>query len=303
MNSIRLSLGALSEQIRRDFSDAVSESLNLTKMPGPLFVPEGNGLQDELNGVEEPVRFTIASQSQVIVHSLAKWKRYTLRNYKPGSGIITDMRAIRKDEVVDCTHSIYVDQWDWEHTLDKDQRTEMFLLTYANKIYNCILDVCFKHSFPAVDGFPPDLFVISSQKLLEMYPDLSPQERENEITKKHKAVFVMGIGGVLSDGNPHDGRAPDYDDWTTKRDDGGCGLNGDIIIWNPILGKAFEISSMGIRVDKQALKTQMKGKPYTDYHRMIEEDVVPLTIGGGIGQSRVCMFILGCLNIKDVQGN
>jgi aspartate--ammonia ligase len=232
-------------------------------------------------------------------------------NTPVGRGIYTDMNALRPEEELDNIHSIYVDQWDWEKVIGSGQRTLSFLKSTVRRIYEAIKVTENKLyvEFPQIEPMlPEDIFFIHSEELLQMYPGLSPKQRENEITKKHKAVFIIGIGAPLSDGNPHDGRAADYDDWSTVNEDGYVGLNGDLMLWNPVLEMAFEISSMGIRVDSAALARQLSSRGEEDkaglqYHRMLLDGNLPLTIGGGIGQSRLCMFLLRKAHIGEIQSS
>ena len=298
------------------FQDNLSAQLALLRVTAPMVVLSGTGMNDDLNGVEKPVSFAVKgvgdSQAEV-VHSLAKWKRMKLAqmNTPVGRGIYTDMNALRPEEELDNIHSIYVDQWDWEKVISGEQRTLSFLKSMVRRIYEAIKVTENKLyvEFPQIEPMlPEDIFFIHSEELLQMYPGLSPKQRENEITRKHKAVFIIGIGAPLSDGNPHDGRAADYDDWSTVNEDGHVGLNGDLMLWNPVLEMAFEISSMGIRVDSHALARQLslrgeEAKSELQYHRMLLEGRLPLTIGGGIGQSRLCMFLLRKAHIGEIQSS
>ncbi len=298
------------------FQDNLSAQLALLRVTAPMVVMSGMGLNDDLNGVESPVAFPVkdlgGTQAE-IVHSLAKWKRIKLAQMKvpAGRGIYTDMNALRPEEELDNIHSIYVDQWDWEKVIAPEQRTLGFLKKTVRRIYEAIKVTENKLyvEFPQIEPMlPDDIYFVHSEQLLQMYPDLSPKERENAVTRKHKAVFVIGIGGCLTDGNPHDGRAADYDDWTTMNEDGYHGLNGDLLLWNPVLENAFEVSSMGVRVDPQALKRQLylKGEQYKMellYHKMLLEGKLPYTIGGGIGQSRLCMFLLRKAHIGEIQSS
>ena len=298
------------------FQDNLSAQLALLRVTAPMTVLSGIGLNDDLSGVETPVSFPIKDLGGVqaeIVHSLAKWKRIKLAQMQvpDGRGIYTDMNALRPEEELDNIHSIYVDQWDWEKVIAPEQRTLDFLKKTVRRIYEAIKVTENKLyvEFPQIEPIlPEDIFFIHSEQLLQMYPDLSPKDRENAVTKEHKAVFVFGIGGALSDGKPHDDRAADYDDWTTLNEDGYYGLNGDLLLWNPVLESAFEVSSMGIRVDAQALRRQLflKGEQYkTDlmYHKMLLEGKLPYTVGGGIGQSRLCLLMMGCAHIGEVQSS
>ncbi len=296
-------------KITRDtFQNNLCAALNLERISAPLFVTKSSGLNDDLNGFERAVSFDVKAMPEdgeaVIVHSLAKWKRMALKKYgfNVGEGLYTDMNAIRRDEDMDNLHSIYVDQWDWESVIDRSQRNEEFLKSCVTKIINALCDTLdtVKERFPAVDtNIERNVFFVTTNELEDMYPDMTGKERERAIAKEHGTVFVMKIGDKLKSGKPHDGRAPDYDDWQ---------LNGDIIIYNEVLEDAFEISSMGIRVDEKSLAYQLKesGKEERksfDYHKQILDGTLPLTIGGGIGQSRVCMLLLGKLHIGEVQAS
>ena len=298
------------------FQDNLSAQLALLRVTAPMVVMSGKGLNDDLNGVENPVAFPVRGVGGVqaeIVHSLAKWKRIKLAQMKvpAGRGIYTDMNALRPEEELDNTHSIYVDQWDWEKVIAPEQRTLEFLKKTVRRIYEAIKVTENKLyvEFPQIEPMlPEDIYFVHSEELLQMYPELSPKDRENAVTEKHKAVFVIGIGGALTDGKPHDGRAADYDDWTSLNEDGYYGLNGDLLLWNPVLESAFEVSSMGIRVDEHSLKRQLylKGEQFKEdlmYHRMLLEGKLPDTIGGGIGQSRLCMFLLRKAHIGEIQSS
>jgi aspartate--ammonia ligase len=298
------------------FQDNLSAQLALLRVTAPMVVLSGTGLNDDLNGIERPVAFPIKDMDESraeVVHSLAKWKRIKLAQMgvQPGRGIYTDMNALRPDEELDNIHSIYVDQWDWEKVITKEQRNLAFLKKVVRRIYEAIKVTENKLyvEFPQIEPMlPEDIFFIHSEQLLLMYPNLTPKERENAIVKKHKAVFIIGIGGELSDGTIHDGRAADYDDWTTRNEDGFDGLNGDLMLWNPVLNNAFEVSSMGIRVDEDALRRQLKiraeeWKSDLMYHRMLLDGELPYTIGGGIGQSRLCMYLLHKAHIGEVQSS
>lgn len=291
-------------KLRRDFENNLCNALDITRVSAPLFVESTMGLNDDLNGVERPVEFDIleTGTNAQIVHSLAKWKRYALFAYDfpVGKGLYTDMNAIRRDEEMDNLHSIYVDQWDWEKVISADMRTEEYLKDTVTKIVNAICDSAdaIKAQYPEINvELSRDVKFITSQELEDMYPDLTAKERENAIVKEYKTVFLMQIGDVLKSGKKHDGRAPDYDDWK---------LNGDILFWNDVLKCAFEISSMGIRVDKKALEEQLakanaEERKKLPFHRMLLEDKLPLSMGGGIGQSRLCMLLLGKAHIGEVQ--
>ena len=298
------------------FQRNLSAQLALLRVTAPMVVMSGMGLNDDLNGVESPVSFPVRGmegRQAEIVHSLAKWKRMKLYQMgtKPGRGIYTDMNALRPEEDLDNIHSIYVDQWDWEKVITSEQRNLDFLKKTVRRIYEALKVTENKLfvEFPQIEPIlPEDVFFIHSEELLRMYPDLSPKERENAVTKEHKAVFIIGIGGRLSDGRPHDGRSADYDDWSSVNEDGYCGLNGDLLLWNPVLDMAFEISSMGIRVDAEALERQLKERGETHksslmYHKLLLEGKLPYTIGGGIGQSRLCMFLLRKAHIGEIQSS
>ncbi len=298
------------------FQDNLSAQLALLRVTAPMTVLSGTGLNDDLNGVEIPVSFPVKDmegRKAEVVHSLAKWKRIKLAQMgvAPGRGIYTDMNALRPEEELDNIHSIYVDQWDWEKVIVPEQRTLEFLKKTVRRIYEAIKVTENKLyvEFPQIEPMlPEEIFFIHSQQLLRMYPDLSPKEREDAVVKEHKAVFIIGIGGLLSDGNPHDGRAADYDDWSSVNEEGHEGLNGDLLLWNPVLQSAFEVSSMGIRVDSEALLRQLKlrgeeEKSELMYHKMLLEGRLPLTIGGGIGQSRLCMFLLRKAHIGEIQSS
>ena len=304
------------KQIKLKFQDELAQELNLKRVTAPLFVLSGTGINDNLNGVERPVSFEIPSlggKKAEIVHSLAKWKRMKLGAYgiEPGKGLYTDMNAIRADEELDNLHSLYVDQWDWERTITEADRNLDFLKLIVKKIYQALLSTekMIFETYPQIKPIlPKDITFIHTEDLQKEYPGLSPKEREIKVAKKYGAVFIIGIGGELADGKIHDGRSPDYDDWSTPTLDNYNGLNGDIIVWNPILKLAFEISSMGIRVNKTALLLQLKIRGCEDrkelqFHKSLLEDKIPLSIGGGIGQSRLCMFLLRCAHIGEVQAS
>lgn len=293
------------KQIKDFFEVELAKALNLTRISAPLFVRCETGLNDTLNGVERPVAFDMKEEPNKtieIVHSLAKWKRYALKRYgfNTGYGLYTDMNAIRRDEDLDNIHSIYVDQWDWEFIIDKENRNIEFLKEVVRKIYSVIISTekMLENKYAFYNSFlASEIFFITSQELEDLYPNLSVKEREKEITKKYGAVFLMQIGGVLKSGEKHDGRAPDYDDWN---------LNGDILVYNEVLDIAFEISSMGIRVDEKSLKRQLdiaKVTDYKEFHNMLLNGELPLTIGGGIGQSRLCMLFLKTAHIGEVQAS
>lgn len=292
--------------IKKTFQKHLSDALHLKRVSAPLFVETSSGLNDDLNGVERPVSFDIPSANKQgsVVHSLAKWKRMALYNYDfyVGNGLYTDMNAIRRDEELDNLHSIYVDQWDWEKIIERKDRNIETLKDYVNNIHKCILATLatLKIKYPSINvKLPEDVYFISAQELLDLYPNLSAKEREYEIVSKKKAVFIIGIGDKLSDGKPHDGRAPDYDDWK---------LNGDLIYYHEVLDCALEISSMGIRVDSDSLNRQLELSNHLErkkhkYHQMILDNTLPFTIGGGIGQSRLCMLIMGKAHIGEVQSS
>jgi aspartate--ammonia ligase len=298
------------------FQTNLSSELKLRRVTAPLFVLRGTGINDDLNGIERAVNFPIKDlngQVAEVVHSLAKWKRMTLGklNIPVGFGIYTDMNAIRADEELDNIHSLYVDQWDWEITISEGQRNIDFLKDVVRRLFLVLKRTEFQVCEEFVDIhpiLPEEITFFHSEELLQMYPDKTPFERETEVAKRYGAVFVIGIGGALSNGEKHDGRAPDYDDWTTASMNGYKGLNGDIIIWNPILERAFEISSMGIRVDKKALNEQLKiagseERKQLLFHKMLLNDEIPLSMGGGIGQSRICMYFLQKAHIGEVQSS
>lgn len=293
--------------IKDGFEKELAKALNLQRVSAPLFVRPETGLNDDLNGVERPVSFdapSVGGKPLEIVHSLAKWKRMALGRYgfDAGEGLYTDMNAIRRDEETDNLHSMYVDQWDWEAVINKSDRTQDTLIGFVKKIYSAIKSaqkaVCGK--YPVIeDILPEDIFFITTQELEDMYPDLTSKERENAIAKEKKAVFLMQIGGKLKSGEKHDGRAPDYDDWS---------LNGDILLYYPVLDIALEVSSMGIRVDETAMANQLKlagceERANMDFHSKVLNCELPYTIGGGIGQSRLCMFMLGKAHIGEVQSS
>ena len=292
----------------KDFFEAkLAETLNLTRVSAPLFLENGSGLNDNLNGVERPVSFdmlAIEDSNIEIVHSLAKWKRFALHRYKfeAGSGLYTDMNAIRRDEELDNLHSIYVDQWDWEKVITKEDRNIDTLKDTVRKIFSVFKSTedFVSSEYPSIEKIlPEDITFVTSQELEDMYPELTSKERENAITKEHKAVFILGIGDELKSGEKHDGRSPDYDDWK---------LNGDILFYDPLLNSAIELSSMGIRVDKAALEYQLQKSGCEDrrnlpFHKALLEEKLPLTMGGGIGQSRICMFFLRKAHIGEVQAS
>ncbi len=296
----QLAIGA----IKRTFEDALADALNLQRVTAPLFVSPTTGLNDDLNGVERAVQFDIPEigGDAQIVHSLAKWKRMALYQYgfPVGKGLYTDMNAVRRDEELDNLHSVYVDQWDWEKVITKEERTEAYLKETVQKIVSAICKTLarMKVRYSEINlDLREDVVFVTTQELEDLYPDLTPKEREDAFVKEHKTVFIMQIGDTLRSGKKHDGRAPDYDDWT---------LNGDLMFWNDILDRAIEISSMGIRVDAEALDRQLTKAGCDDrrslpFHKMLLDGTLPLTIGGGIGQSRLCMLILQAAHIGEVQ--
>nr|WP_320120139.1 aspartate--ammonia ligase [uncultured Marinifilum sp.] len=302
--------------IKDQFQLQLSSELKLRRVTAPMIVMKGTGLNDDLNGIERPVSFPIkglADQTAEVVHSLAKWKRYMLGELQipAGKGIYTDMNALRPDEDFTNLHSIYVDQWDWEKSINKEERQLEFLKQNVKQIYASLkrTEYLLNEYYPALKPqLPETITFIHAEDLLADYPELSSKERESTVAKKFGAVFIMGIGGQLANGEPHDGRAPDYDDWTTPTKNGYHGLNGDILLWNPILEQAFEISSMGIRVDKEALLKQLKIKGEEKrtklmFHKKLLDGKLPYSIGGGIGQSRLCMFLLQKAHIGEVQSS
>ena len=293
-------------RLRHLFEDNLCDALGLTRASAPLFVKKGSGLNDDLNGVERPVSFDILDSGDVVevVHSLAKWKRMALKKYgfPLHTGLYTDMNAIRRDERCDSIHSLYVDQWDWEKVISAEDRNEEYLKSTVRAIYKAVVDTAdvIEREYECLDNYlPRDIFFITTQQLEDKYPTLTPKERENAIAKEYGAVFLMKIGGKLKSGNKHDGRAPDYDDWS---------LNGDILIYNRLTDAAFEISSMGIRVDKESLLSQLTAENALErlelpFHKALVEGELPLTIGGGIGQSRLCMLILQKAHIGEVHAS
>ncbi len=304
------------KKIKEFFLSSLSTELRLRRVTAPLFVLRGLGINDDLNGVERPVSFPIKDMDEAtaeVVHSLAKWKRVTLADYgvETGFGIVTDMNAIRADEEMDNIHSLYVDQWDWERVIRKEDRNIDFLKKIVNKIYCAILRTEFYicETYPQLKPFlPEDVHFVHSEELLQMYPTLSEKEREDAICKQYGAVFIIGIGGKLANGKEHDLRAPDYDDWSTPNQDGYKGLNGDLLVWYPVLNRSIELSSMGIRVDAEALERQlaMQGKEERKslyFHRRLLEGTLPQSIGGGIGQSRLCLILLHKFHIGETQSS
>ena len=303
------------KKIKDFFQQNLSSELRLRRTTAPLFVLKGQGINDDLNGIERAVTFPIKelddSQAE-IVHSLAKWKRLTLADHgiEKGYGIYTDMNAIRADEELGNLHSLYVDQWDWELIIDKSERNSEFLKEIVTRIYGAIIrtEYLVYEMYPNFrPTLPKKIFFIHSEELLQMYPNLTPKEREDRITKEKKAVFIIGIGCTLSNGEKHDGRAPDYDDWSTI-ENGLPGLNGDILVWNEVLGRSFELSSMGIRVSSEVLENQLKEEGAENrknlyFHKRLLNNELPLTIGGGIGQSRLCMLFLRKAHIGEIQAS
>ena len=300
------------KMLKDHFESELAKHVGLQRVTAPLFVKSKMGLNDDLNGVDKPVSFYVkqADCEAELVQSLAKWKRFALRRYgfQPGEGLYTDMNAIRPDETLDYIHSFYVDQWDWCQVIRPEDRNTETLKAAVRKIYAVLAETerFIASHYPAITPIlPEEITFVTTEELRSAYPEKTPLERETEFCKKYGAIFIIGIGGELSDGTIHDGRAPDYDDWTTPREDGGIGLNGDIVVWNPILGRAFELSSMGIRVDAETLLRQLKIRGFEEraklpFHQMLLNGELPQTMGGGIGQSRLCMFMLRCAHIGEV---
>ena len=295
------------EFIKSNFQVNLGQALNLRRVSAPLFVDENSGLNDNLNGVERPVSFDIpdVGTNAQVVHSLAKWKRLALKRYEfnVGKGLFTDMNAIRRDEEVDNTHSIYVDQWDWEKVISREDRTQEYLRQTVRAIVGAVCETneALQIAFPSLHTqIDREVYFVTTQELEDRWPDLTPKERENAICREHHTVFLMQIGDNLKrSGKPHDGRAPDYDDWS---------LNGDILLYNQLLDSAFEISSMGIRVDEAAMDYQLNARGCNErrelpFHKMLLNGELPLTIGGGIGQSRLCMIMIGTCHIGEVQAS
>lgn len=292
--------------IKDNFERLLARNLDLTRVSAPLFVPRDSGLNDNLNGVERPVDFDIKQTGVIaeVVHSLAKWKRFALYEYgfEPGKGLYTDMNAIRRDEICDELHSIYVDQWDWEKVITRRQRNADYLRATVKSIYDALKECSeLLSEYYGERGceLPSEVTFVTTQELEDRYPDLAPSERETAFVKECGAMFLMQIGGRLKSGKKHDGRAPDYDDWA---------LNGDLVLYYPVLGRAFELSSMGIRVDRDSLIKQLETENATDrlslpFHKALADGTLPLTIGGGIGQSRLCMLLLGKRHIGEVQAS
>ena len=294
--------------VKRLFADTLCATLNLYRVSAPLFLEASTGLNDDLNGVERKVTFDIKESGieAQVVQSLAKWKRKALKDYdfRVGKGLYCDMNAIRRDEDLDNLHSIYVDQWDWEKVIRLEDRNEAYLKSVVRSIVSavCATEMNLHAMFPQLQELPlhsPNVTFITTQELEDQYPDLTPKERENAFVKEHGTTFLMKIGAPLKSGKPHDGRAPDYDDWA---------LNGDILMWNPILERSFEISSMGIRVDEESMARQLKlagceERAELPFHKMLLNGELPQTIGGGIGQSRLCMLMIGTCHIGEVQAS
>ena len=304
------------KQIKDFFQMNLASELRLRRVTAPLFVLKGMGINDDLNGVERPVSFPIkdlGEQEAEVVHSLAKWKRLTLAEYniEPGYGVYTDMNAIRADEELDNLHSLYVDQWDWERVVTAEDRNVDFLKDIVNRIYAAMLrtEYLVYEMYPQIKPcLPQKLHFIHAEELRQLYPNLDAKGRENAICRKFGAVFIIGIGCKLGDGQKHDGRAADYDDYTTPGLNGLPGLNGDLLLWDNLLGRSIELSSMGIRVDKSALLTQLKEAGQEErlnlyFHKRLMDDTLPLSIGGGIGQSRLCMFLLRKAHIGEIQAS
>jgi aspartate--ammonia ligase len=302
--------------IKYDFGKRIAGNLNIARVSAPVIVPDGTGINDDLNGIERPVRFPVKSldeRSAVIIQSLAKWKRMRLKYYEieAGKGILTDMRALRPDEKLSPIHSIYVDQWDWEKHIHPEQRTLIYLKSTVEQIFKAIkaTEENVYERYPwLVPQLPDTITFMHSEELLRQYPHFNPKQRENEAARRFGAVFIIGIGNQLSNGEPHDGRAPDYDDWSSLNEEGYHGLNGDIIFWNPALDSAFEISSMGIRVNPESMKRQLKicgcrEREKLLFHSLLLDGQLPLSIGGGIGQSRLCMFLMKKTHIGEVQSS
>ncbi len=304
-------------KVVKDFFElSLASELRLRRVTAPLFVLKGTGINDDLNGIERPVAFPIKDMNDSVaevVHSLAKWKRMMLADYniENGYGLYTDMNAVRPDEELDNIHSLYVDQWDWERVISKEERNLEFLKSVVRGIYATMKRTeytvyeNFSHITPSL---PAEITFIHTEELLAQYPNLTPRERESKAAEKFGAIFVIGIGGDLGNGTIHDGRAPDYDDWSSQTQNGLRGLNGDIVVWNPILNSAFELSSMGIRVDKEALIRQLaiagaENRKDLYFHKRLLNDELPLSIGGGIGQSRLCMYYLRKAHIGEIQAS
>ena len=304
------------KHIKDFFQVNLSSELRLRRVTAPLFVLKGMGINDDLNGVERPVSFPIKDLNEAqaeVVQSLAKWKRLTLADYNidPGYGIYTDMNAIRSDEELGNLHSLYVDQWDWERVITEDERNIDFLIEIIKRIYAAMVrtEYMVYESYPQITPYLPEkLYIIHAEELRQLYPNLTPKERENAITDKYGAVFIIGIGCLLADGTKHDGRAADYDDYSTIGYHGLPGLNGDLLLWDRVLDRAVEFSSMGVRVDKATLLKQLKESGTEEklelyFHKRLVEGSLPLSIGGGIGQSRLSMFYLRKAHIGEIQAS
>lgn len=298
------------------FEQQLSSELRLRRITAPLFVLKGTGINDDLNGIERPVSFPIKFMDETkaeIVHSLAKWKRMMLSKLEIGKGygLYTDMNAIRPDEDLDNIHSLYVDQWDWEKVISEEQRNLSYLQKVVNQIFSIMkrTEYFLYEEYPELEPeLPENITFIHAEELADRYPHLSPKEREDEAAREFGAIFIIGIGGIMKNGEKHDGRAPDYDDWTTETEKGYKGLNGDIVVWNRVLNRSFEISSMGIRVNTEALLKQLsisgcEERTKLMWHKMLLNGELPQSIGGGIGQSRLCMFFLKKAHIGEVQSS
>ncbi|TCP88829.1 aspartate-ammonia ligase [Cricetibacter osteomyelitidis] len=300
---------------KNTFTEKLAEHLGLVEVQGPILSQVGNGIQDNLSGIEKAVQVNVKKIEGTfeVVHSLAKWKRHTLARFgfKPTEGLFVHMKALRPDEdSLDQTHSVYVDQWDWEKVMPEGMRNLEYLKDTVRKIYCAIreTEAAIDEKFGLKAFLPKEITFVQSEDLVKRYPNMNDKERENAICKEYGAVFLIGIGGKLSDGKPHDGRAPDYDDWSTPSEGEYKGLNGDILVWNPVLERAFELSSMGIRVDEEALRRQLaltndEGRLQFDWHQDLINGRLPQTIGGGIGQSRLVMLLLQKKHIGEVQSS
>jgi aspartate--ammonia ligase len=304
------------KMVKDFFESNLAAELKLRRVTAPLFVQRGTGINDDLNGIEKPVSFEVKDMDGTvaeIVHSLAKWKRMMLADYEIANsyGLYTDMNALRPDEELDNIHSIYVDQWDWEKILLPEERNLDYLKDIVRHIYGVIKRtefIVYENHPEIVPMLPDDIHFIHAEELLDRYPGLGPKDREHKIAKEFGAVFIIGIGGDLANGEPHDGRAPDYDDWSTETGKGLHGLNGDIVVWNPVLENAFELSSMGIRVDRDALLRQLEIQGKSErtellFHKRLLAGEFPESVGGGIGQSRLCMYFLRKAHIGEVQAS
>ncbi len=304
------------KMVKDSFQQTLAKRLNLRRVTAPLFLLSGTGLNDDLNGVEHAVSFAIddmGGRKAEVVHSLAKWKRIKLASYgiAPGYGLYTDMNAIRTFEELDNIHSLYVDQWDWEKTINPEDRTAAYLKETVRNIYRTLREVEYSvyERFPHITPtLPEEITFVYAEELARLYPELTPREREALAARQHGAIFIIGIGADLPDGKPHDGRAPDYDDWSTKNEEGYTGLNGDIVVWNHVLDIPFEVSSMGIRVSPESLRHQLelRGCPERaklSFHKSLLDGELPCSIGGGIGQSRLCMLLLQKAHIGEVQAS